>query len=295
MVTSRHLADREPIGIPFAPQSRHRHLPVEILNRSELVERIAGSELASRQRAEFHQLVICTAGTGTHNVDYEAVPLSRGTLLRIHPGQVQQFVPNSDVEALMVVWPISSHHADPEGRVWYPGSNDSTHWTVDDGTLIRLLRLVDELQKEQQQFTGTARHIGLLQALLCVLLLRLAIDKPDSLPNTSQLPIPYLDFRELIELRLYERPGITALASDLGYSSRTLDRACKQVSGQTAKEVLDERVALEVRRLLTHSTRPITRIGADFGFYDASNFSKFVKRHLGELPRQIRGETTHTN
>lgn len=290
MVTSRHQPDRQPIGIPFSPQHRHKGLPVEVLNRSEVVDRIAARELASRQRAEFHQLVVCTHGSGTHNVDYEPITLQPGTLLRIHPGQVQQFVTESELTARMVVWPASSHQADPIGRVWFPSSTDATSWTVDDELLAKILGWVDELRQEQERFNGSPRNSGLMQALLAALLLRLAIELPDSAPTDSRLPTPYLDFRELIERRLYERPGITDIARDLGYSSRTLDRACQQVSGQTAKQVLDERVALEVRRLLTHSERPVARIAVDFGFSDPSNFSKFVKRHLGDLPRGIRDE-----
>lgn len=44
----------------------------------------------------------------------------------------------------------------------------------------------------------------------------------------------------------YQRPNMIELAQELGYSSRTIDRACRQVTGRTAKQVLDERVAFEV-------------------------------------------------
>ncbi len=291
MVESGHLSERKPVGISYSPQRRHPNLPVEVLDRSELIPRISNREAGSRQRSEFHQLVVCTSGTGTHHVDFEPIPMKRGTLLRIHPGQVHQFDLSSDFDALMAIWPTTSHHPDPQGRSWYPGSTDATRWNVDDELLARVLGWIDDLRVEQDQFVDSERHVDLMKTLLCTLLLRLAIEVPESLPSSSNLPAPYLAFRERIEERLYERPGVTDLARDLGYSSRTLDRACQQVSDQTAKQVLDERVALEVRRLLTHTDRSITGIASSFGFDDTSNFSKFVKRHLGELPRQIRLES----
>lgn len=290
MVVSGHLPGQSPIEVHYAPQGRHQLLPVEVVDRQEVMARITAQELTSRQRTSFHQLVVCTGGAGNHHVDFESIELSRGTLLRIHPGQVQQFDSDSDVSAQMVIWPIESHHADPTAPAWYPGSVSPTRWHLEEDMLTKVLGWVEELAVEQVRFDGDPRQIGLLQALLCSLLLRLAIEIPDSTPSASQLPRPYLEFRERIEERIYQRPTVVELAHQLGYSSRTLDRACQQATGQTAKQVLDERVALEVRRLLTHTGRPIASIGTDFGFNDPSNFSKFVKRHLGRLPGDLRQE-----
>ncbi|MEM8922683.1 MAG: helix-turn-helix transcriptional regulator [Actinomycetota bacterium] len=274
--------------VEFSPQQGHRNLPVEVLDRSELMARLQSREVAIRQRVGFHQLLLCTEGTGRHIVDFEPVELSPGTVLRIYPGQVQQFVPDAAFEAAMVVWPVESHHADPTARPWYPGSDVPTRWTLDDALAAKLMEWVDELRLEQARYQDSPLHSSLLQALLCALLMRLAIEVPGTSPEGSRLPQAYVDYREIIEEMLYERPTVVSLADRMGYSTRTLDRACHQVAGTSARDVLDERIALEVRRLLTHTNRPITRIAADVGFSDSSNFSKFVKRHLGRLPSEIR-------
>ncbi|MEM7271960.1 MAG: AraC family transcriptional regulator [Actinomycetota bacterium] len=279
-----------PIEVGYAPQRRHPLLPAEVIDRAELLSRISGHELASRQRVDFHQLIVCTGGRGVHHVDYEEIEMSPGTALRVYPGQVHRIVSEPVFAADIVVWPVESHHADPVAPAWYPGSSAPTRWQLDEEVLDRVLGWIDEIRQEQDRFDGSPRRIGLIQALLCALLLRFGIEVPESVPDASHLPPAYLDFRALMEERLYQRPTMAAMAQELGYSSRTLDRACQQVTGQTAKQVLDQRVALEVRRLLTHSTRPVASIGAEFGFSDPSNFSKFVKRHLGRLPGEIRAD-----
>lgn len=281
------FAGQTPVEISYLPVHGHRLLPVEVLQRSDVLQRTAGR---SRQRAMFHQLVVCTSGEGTHNVDFESIPFTAGSMIRIHPGQVQQFVTDAAFEATMVVWPDDSHYADPQAPAWYPGSDIATRWQLDTESLTQVLGWIEELRVEQAQFDTSAAYASLLQTLLRSLLIRLAIMLPQPSQSANRLPRPYLDYREMIEARLYDRPSVLALAHDLGYSSRTLDRACKTVSGNTAKEVLDERTTLEIRRLLTHTTRPIAQVGHDLGFGDPSNFSKFVKRHLGQLPGQIRNE-----
>ncbi|WP_436794629.1 AraC family transcriptional regulator [Actinospongicola halichondriae] len=288
MVESRHLADRDPVAIEYSPHRRHPKLPVEVVDRSSILERTRDRELGYRQRVGFHLLIVCTAGQGSHVVDFEPVQVSEGTCLRVRPGQVQRFVPDPAFDARMVVWPTDSHPTDPEAPVWFPGCDATSKWQLEGESLDKALHSVRELEYEQDRFDGSPRNIALMSALLSALLLRLALEIPESVPESSRLPQPYLDFRAVVERRLYERPTVVDLARELGYSTRTLDRACRQAAGQTAKEVFDDRVALEIRRLLTHTDRSIASVGAEFGFHDPSNFSKFVKRHLGGLPGDIR-------
>lgn len=287
MVRSRHRGDEAPLPVEYAP-TQNGALPVEVLERSSVLARHDDRDLGHRQRVGFHLLMVCTVGHGIHVVDFEPVEMAPGTCVRIHPGQVQRFVPDPPFEARMVVWPVDAHPADPAAPTWYPGCGAATTWDLEPDPFAQVLAQVDDLRAEQERFDGSARRGALLQALLRVLLLRIAIEVPESVPDATRLPEPYLHFRKGIEQRLHERPTVVDIARDLGYSSRTLDRACQQVSGQTAKQVLDQRLALEIRRLLTHTDRPIARIAADFGFHDPSNFSKFTRRSLGELPGEIR-------
>ena len=288
MVVSGQADSDALIGVRYAPRGPYPNQPLEVLDRSKLITRIAGRELSSRQRAAFHQLILCTKGTGTHHVDYEAIHISPGTLLRIHPGQVQQFEPQHEFEATMIIWPMESHHPDPIGPEWYPGSQAPTLWQLDAESMANTLEWILELRNEQGRFDGSPRRIQLMQSMLCTLLLRLAIEQAEPATGAAHLPAPYLDFRELIEQRLHQRPTVASLARELGYSTRTLDRACQTVTGQTSKQVLDERIALEIRRLLTHTDQPLVRIATDLRFTDQSNFSKFVKRHTGHTPGDLR-------
>lgn len=281
-----------PKEIGWRPQGRHLNLPVEVLERSDVLGRIEAREISSRERVQFHQLLICTGGDGTHIVDFEPMPLVRGTIQRIYPGQVQQYVTEGPVDVIMVIWPSDSDRADPELPPWYPGSGAATHWAVDDVTLAKVIEWGAVLRVEQAAFDGSARRVALMRSLLRTFLLRLALELPAGASSGEPPPQAYIDFRVAMERQLHERPTVTSLALALGYSTRTLDRACVEASGHTAKYLLDERVALEVRRLLTYSNRSVAQIATSLGFADASNFSKFVKRQLGEGPLEIRAAGT---
>lgn len=278
---------QRPPEIAFLPVNGHPGLPVEVVERSEVLARTVGRE---RQRPLFHQLVLVTSGTGAHEVDFDVIPLRRGSMVRVRPGQVQRFVPEPAVEATMLVWPEESHDASLQSQTWYPGSGVRTSWELDEALCGRLLGWIDEIREEQGRFEGSPAQVSLMRTLLRALLLRLSIELPESTPTGTTLPPVYVEYRELIEQRFAAHRSVRVLAHELGYSPRTVDRACKAVSGKTAKEVLDERVALEIRRLLTYTDRPVSRIGAELGFDDPSNFTKFVRRQLGRSPIDIRSD-----
>ncbi len=288
MVDLGHRREAPPVDVEYSPPRHLQGLPYEVVDRSEILTRKTERDLALRQRSGFHQLILCTEGEGYHDVDFERVRFQPGGLLHIHPGQVQRFTPEPRFEAQMVVWPAASHHRAPDAPAWYPGCDVPTFWQLDDGLHRRVAGWIGELRSEQNAFVSSANQRALLQSVLATLLLRLEVELPSATPTTSRLPTAYVAYRQAIETHLYERRSVIDLAADLGYSTRTLDRACQRVSGLTARQVLDERLALEARRLLTHTSRPAMRIGEDLGFTDPANFSRFVKRHLGQTPGEVR-------
>ena len=277
-----------PVDVKYAPPARYEQVPYEVLERADIIDRKSDDELDLRQRSGFHQLVLCTSGHGSHDVDFDCVPCSPGTLIRIHPGQVQRFAPEPHFDAHMLVWPEESHRTAPDAAPWYPGSDVSTVWQLEAAQANRIRTWLGELRAEQQDFDGSPPHGALLQSLLTTMLLRLEIELPQGPASPASLPDAYLAYRKSIETHLYDRPSVGTLAAVVGYSTRTLDRACDEVSGQTARQVLDRRIGLELRRLLTHTEWPIKQVAATLGFDDASNFSKFFKRHTGATPAALR-------
>ena len=288
--TARRGANDRPLDIGFQP-SQHPLLPVEVLSRAEMRRRAGPTELGSRQRAHFHQLIVCSGGHGVHHVDFEPIKMQTGTVLHIHPGQVQEFRFEPDFDAHMVIYRPDLHRTFLPGQEWFPGSDIPTRWTLRSDQCDVVDRSIDELRVEQEHFDGSPAYVVLMESLLAAFLARmhLLVGTPAS---TAQLPVAYISFRRHLEEHLRSRPTITACAASLGYSTRTLDRACQEAVGQTAKEVLDDRIAFEIRRFLTHTDVSITRIGATFHFADASSFSKFVQRHLGASPTAIRDAST---
>jgi AraC-like DNA-binding protein len=87
-------------------------------------------------------------------------------------------------------------------------------------------------------------------------------------------------FRELHEVGDY--------ASMLHISAGHLSEAVKMQSGKTAIKHIHERMILEAKRLLFHTSNSLKEIAYDLGFADASYFNRFFKRETGTTPAGFR-------
>ena len=148
--------------------------------------------------------------------------------------------------------------------------------------------VVAALQREQERFVSDAVSARLMADLFSVLLGLFEHASPAA--DSNRLPDAYVAYRTAIEHGLGRSRDARWFVADLGYSERTVTRACLHVTGLTAKGVLDERIVLEAKRLLAHTDAPVGQVGVRLGFAEASNFNKFFRRQSGRLPSEFRAE-----
>lgn len=87
-------------------------------------------------------------------------------------------------------------------------------------------------------------------------------------------------FRELHEVSDY--------ASILNISAGHLSEMVKDQSGKPAIKHIHDRLVMEARRSLFHTSNSLKEIAFELGFSDASYFSRFFKRECGITPAEYR-------
>lgn len=103
---------------------------------------------------------------------------------------------------------------------------------------------------------------------------------------------PYRDMDAVLRRVLdsySERIVVGDLAASVGLSVSQFDRRFKATFGMTPREyVLRVRVDAAIHLLVTTS-RAVSRIAADCGFYDQSSFGKQFRKRAGTTPADYRG------
>tara|TARA_B100001179_G_scaffold227086_1_gene209092 strand:- start:1880 stop:2785 length:906 start_codon:yes stop_codon:yes gene_type:complete len=97
-------------------------------------------------------------------------------------------------------------------------------------------------------------------------------------------------FRALVEERFRSRQPVTAYASALGSSTSSLRNACQTIAGRSPSQILDDRAALEAKRMLLYSNLSISEICFALGFAEPAYFSRFFSKQTGMSPSEYRAQ-----
>ncbi|TCB92109.1 helix-turn-helix domain-containing protein [Micromonospora zingiberis] len=227
-------------------------------------------------------IVLTTGGHGYAEVDFRALPCRPGTLLRIRPGQVLRCA-LPQLDATVVRWhPEALHGLDVD-------ADDVPAWVQlageDEDAVINE---VSQLTVDSRRHRGTPSGRSLLRHQLTVLLLRLSMLRSGNWRASRPEEVAFRRFCREVELGYQQSRRVEDYADRLGCSVRTLTRACLAVTGRSAKQVLDERVALQASRLLAATDEPVARIGRQLGFTEPTNFGRFFTREVGVSPGAFR-------
>lgn len=279
-------------SLPF----RHNLKPAlgfEIFLLSELYDRAGRRQLdhllETPQRPEFHTVYVGLRGRGQLVVDFTPVPLGAGYLTFVARGRVQQFAPDRAVDAWMLLFApefllAGGDSPDPlASAATLSPSWPSPAIAVAPGEARELIALAETLAAEH------ARPLDELQPWLLSALVRVLVLRGERLIDRGRpLSAPLQRFLTILERDHATTRSVAHYARKAAISVRRLAELCRDHAGKSTKQVIDDRVILEQKRLLVHSDLSVKELAARTGFAEPTNLVKFFRHHVGATPLEFR-------
>ncbi|PKV95444.1 AraC-like DNA-binding protein [Amycolatopsis echigonensis] len=267
-------------------------LDVEVVDLGRLTGRISPETRTVVHRTDFHQIFLVTRGQATIMVDFVDHPCAPGTLLHVTPGRVLRLprpsTPDGGLQVRMVLFaPAFLPRLEPARALLSPFGPVVLRLPAHQRAGIT--RAIDDLATEYAHAVADTDEIAIevLRHLLSALILRIArLPQPDDLAPAAN--DTFMRFQHELERSFAATRNASDYATRLGYTLRTLNRACHTATGRTAKTLIEARVILEAKRLLAHTDLPVAAIGRRLGFTEPTNFGKFFHRETGHPPGTFR-------
>lgn len=95
-------------------------------------------------------------------------------------------------------------------------------------------------------------------------------------------------FKQLVDEKYKDLKTVQDYASIIGVTAKHLTEVVKEETGQTALHIIHERIILEAKYLLKHTTAPVKECAYTLGYEDMSYFARFFKANTGYSPTYYR-------
>lgn len=274
--------------------SLSEYLPPEHAACSIFVGRIEESLARRPSRARVHRHdhfeLFWLEGAGAHFNDFQEYRLTGRSLVLVTPGQVHGWPRWQGLRGTMVGFQggfCGDGNASPLIDLLDAKRTPVLRAGRDDARQLDrwMTLLAQECDARRPDWVNVARHVVPLVLLWRRRMLGKNASDGASSRRASEL---MRGFSAALEREISAAKTVADYARMVGVTPGHLNDTVRAHTGRSAGEVIRERVVLEARRLLLHSTLSVGEIAYQLGFEDPSYFARFFRRATRRAPREFR-------
>jgi AraC family transcriptional activator of pobA len=257
-------------------------------------------KLTTVHRTGFYQIVWFQSGNPTLWVDFKPMQMQPNTVLFLNKDVVKRFADKTPFEGFSILF-TDSFFCQTEADTKYLRNtilfNDllsvSQIQVTDQISVFTglLQQMKEELDRKNDDFQSNILQNQLHNFLLQSERIRRTQDCFTEIKKGADLDYVML-FRDLLEAYFKDQKQVSYYAGQILITEKRLNQATTKVLGKTPKEIIDDRIMLEAKRLLAHTNESIKEVGFTLGFEEPTNFIKYFRKHASSTPTEFRENLT---
>lgn len=262
-----------------------------LFHMTRLEEVISEFEGIDRPHSHAYYLIMWVReGSGSHTIEAKTYPVDSSQLYFLAPETIHSWELSADSRGYNLFFD-SDFCRDRSGHLLYryPFFHDRKNHPL---LLVpepnSLFNDIFDFIYQEYQSDHSNRFNVILSALHIVLELSDRLYHQRYNGNGSYLYDRIRQYEELVEHQFLTVREVSDYAAQMNLTPHYLNQICKKIIGKTASQILQDRILLEARFLLRHTTGSIKEIGFQLGFQDPSYFVRFFKKKTGATPVAFR-------
>ena len=274
---------------------RNAELQIEVVALHSL-SNLNIEHLAKPHRTDFYHIFLFENCQPVHFVDFEPIPIEPYSLLFISKDRVHQFDQLLKYEGSILIF-TDDFFCTSESDTKYLRSSILFNDIADKPT-IKLTKtefekyrnICDSITEELSLPIDKSKPVLLKNFLHNFLLLAEREKRNQGFSDLKKgADLDYtLFFRDLVESNYTKLKSVSDYAKLIFVSEKRLALATTKVLGKSPKEIINDRILLETKRLLIHTHLSIKEIGQELGFEDPAYFVRYFKKQTSTTPVEFR-------
>lgn len=255
------------------------------------IEDQKGYDFTFPHRHKYFEIMFFKKGGGTHLIDFENYQIKDYSIHIIPPSKVHLLTKSKTTFAHVIVFEpffySSQELLDSFPCLSYFHSSPVIELTEKDFEPFEEV-ISNMIQESERQIPSQI----ILQSYLNIVLAGTERHL-ESTRNEKITPFGK-QFLQLLENHYKQENKVGFYADALNTSEKTLYDKINKEFGNSPKTMIQNRILLECKRLLTHTLKPIKEIAFEFHFYDEAHFTRFFLKNQDCTPSDFRSKYRST-
>jgi AraC-like DNA-binding protein len=228
-------------------------------------------------------------GTMPHYADFEQRQVQGPALLILNIGQIHIHTPTIGCKVVSIVFSADFIHGENKELYSYLQTIFTQHSVS--LTTAELTELDNFIQLIKIEYDKTERNLMIIKMLLNAIIIYCSKIVNRAVQPDNPKGELYHRFLLLLRENFSKYHQVTDYARTLNVSTDVLNQVVKDKDGKSPKQVIDEQLLLEAKRLLYWSESTVREIAWRLGFETDSYFSRFFKKYSGVTPMEFRNKS----
>lgn len=223
-----------------------------------------------------------TEGELTHSIDFKESAIKTNCIYMLKPNQVYHMNRTVQRGYLIAIKSeyLNSFHHNFDSYLHFTLPNEIQMDESDLNTTVQIIQLIhNELSSKKRE--------DLIFGLTNTLITQFILSFNDNIQK-SGIDKRVLRLIALIDEHYLKEREVTFYAREVSLSEKRLGVITKQSLNLTVKQLIQRRLLLEAKRLISQRELSFKSIAFQLEFIDASYFSRFFKMYSGITPEQFR-------
>ena len=241
-------------------------------------------------------LVLIEKGHSTIEVNTTTYELEKGCIFVVFPGQIIHVISISDdIKPLCIACSIDMMNdlmsQVKDGLQLFQHAKQAPFQQRDGEDFEQLKKSFRHIQEKIKVTKDNRYHYQIIKNLVistafeCLDILTEKCIEPQGSNRKKAL---FNAFLQKVEEEHRENHSVKHYADELFVTPKYLSTVVEEMSGKSAKQWINEYIALDAKVLLQSTQKDIQEISNDLNFIDVSFFGKFFKRMTGMTPKAFR-------
>lgn len=271
---------------------------LKINNHESLsIQEINNTTFATPRQDQFYAMILILEGQGNNLSEMVAYPFQAIQMYCYTPFQLYQFNAQTQCNGIVIRFHSDFFCLEKHGKeiqcngVLFNDIYGTPHFnlTPEQNLIIQqhIHALINEIQTE-----GIAKDEAVIAQLklLMVHAVRIKLQQTNNITiaSTDYQTVTTKAFEQLINEQYTKLHQPSKYADLLGVSLRTLNNYCTKVYQKSPSEVIQDKIIVEVKKLLYLTNKPIKEIAFETGFNDFQYFNRMFKKKTSLSPGAYR-------